>query len=260
MDIAESIASDDRSYLYGDGLFETVRLRPSGEVRWLDDHVARLESSGRALGFDPGLIARGVSLLRSLTSSSRAPGIWRVTVSRGAVDGHGRPAPFGGIGGVSLRFRPYNPPSRPHLTLAGGFYLPDDILAEHKTTSYLRSIEVRRRAQIAGFDDAIMTSPGGLVGEASSSNVVVIRGGKAFTPIARGILAGVTRKNLLALAAAAGFPIEIREVNRAELESADEMVLLSAGVGFLPAASFEGRSLDDSWTRRARGWLEAAIH
>lgn len=239
---------DDRSYLYGDGLFETVRVREDGTIRWLERHVARLRRSGEALGFPASSVEAGVDELQAL--GEREPGMWRVTVSRAPED-----APFGGSGSVSSRFRPFLTPERPNLGLADGFYLPDDVLAEHKTTSYLRSVEVRRRAQAAGFDDAIMTSKSGLVGEASCANLVVVKDGQAATPPIRGILAGVTREGLLELAEAHAEPVAVRDITVDELQEADEIALLSAGVGILAAASLEGRALDDTWSKIAREWL-----
>lgn len=248
-----TIPADDRSYLYGDGLFETVRVRPDGSIRWLDAHIARLENSGAALGFAPETIAKATHALRSLPG--RAPGIWRVTMSRPGIGPDGNPVPFGGTGGVTTRFRPYHPPARPRLGLAERLYLPDDVLAEHKTTSFLRNIEARRRAQLAGFDDAIMLSIDGLAGEASAANIVVILKGRALTPPVLGLLPGVTRQGVRALARAAGEPVEEREITRQMLLDADEIALLSAGVGILAAATLLGRTLDDRWTRRAAAWL-----
>lgn len=240
--------SDDRSFLYGDGLFETVRVRDDGMVRWLERHVARLWRSGEALGFPETSIRAAADELEDLPE--REPGLWRVTVSR-APDG----APFGGSSTIATRFRPFSAPRRPRLSLAEGFYLPDDTLGEHKTTSYLRSIEVRRRAQAAGFDDAVMTSKDGLIGEASCANVVVVSDGRAATPPIRGILPGVTREGLLELAESHGRPIAVRDVTVEELLAADEIVLLSAGVGILAASALEGTALDDMWSTMAREWL-----
>jgi len=247
------IAADDRGYLYGDALFETVRVRPDGSIRWLDAHLQRLRKSGEALGFGVEAIEAGVEKLGAL--GEQKPGIWRVTVSRPGVDAQGQSLPFGGSGALRLRFREYHAPGRPNLGLAPGFYLPEDRLAEHKTTSFLRAIEVRRRAQLRGFDDAIMTSAAGLIGEASCANVIVVGAGGAATPPVRGILPGVTRAGVLRRAREVDQPIEVREIGVAELQGAREIILLSAGVGVLAAASFEGRALDDSWATNARTWL-----
>lgn len=247
------IAADDRGYLYGDALFETVRVCPDGSIRWLDAHQRRLRRSGEALGFGEEAIEAGVQALGAL--SAQRPGIWRVTVSRPGVDAQGRALAFGGSGGLSVRFREYRAPARPDLGLARGFYLPEDRLAEHKTTSFLRAIEVRRRAQLQGFDDAIMTSASGEIGEASCANVIVVGAGGAATPPVRGILPGVTRAGVLRRAREVGQPIEVREIRVAELQQAREVILVSAGVGLLAAASLEGRALGDSWATNARTWL-----
>lgn len=247
------IAPDDRAYLYGDALFETVRVRPDGSIRWLNAHIDRLRKSGHALGFGAPQIEVAVEKLLAL--ADQKPGIWRVTVSRDGVDEQGQRMPFGGTGGVRLRFRAYRAPKPPKLGLAPGFYLPNDRLAEHKTTSYMRSVEVRRRAMREGYDDAIMTSRGGLVGEASCANLIVVREGRAATPPICGVLPGVTRGGVVRLAADAGHPIAIREITVDELHAADEIMLLSAGVGLLAAASFQGRVLDDAWASNAQNWL-----
>ncbi len=239
---------DDRSYLYGDALFETVRVTEGGAVRWLDRHIARLRRSGDALGYPSDHIDKAIRTLESLPA--REAGIWRVTVPR-APEG----APFGGSATITCRHRSYSEPTRPALGLAEGLYLPDDTLAAHKTTSFVRYIEARRRAKLAGFDDAILVSADGLVGEASCANIVAVIAGRAVTPAARGILPGVTRAGILELADANRDPIEVRELALDELRQASEIALLSAGVGVLAAASLEGRALAQDWTTRAQEWL-----
>jgi branched-chain amino acid aminotransferase len=238
----------DRSFLYGDGLFETVHVRTDGSIRWFPQHVKRILGSGRDLGFPKASLHDAVEALHDFIGNQA--GLWRVTISRRRSD-----APFGGFGGVATRYRAYNPPERPDLGIAEGFYLPDDFLAEHKTTSYLRSIEARRRAQIDGLDDAVMISRGGLVGEASAANIVIVKDGVAATPPIRGVLPGVTRAGILEMCEASGETIEVREVTVDELLKADEIALLSAGVGVLAAASLAGRELDDRWSSHIRECL-----
>ncbi|MFU8805398.1 MAG: aminotransferase class IV, partial [Bradymonadaceae bacterium] len=145
-----SLPEDDRGFLYGDGLFETVRVE-NGSIRWLDRHIDRLRSSGKALGFPEEIIDDGCACLESLVDED--PGIWRVTVTR-----PGQGVAFGGSGHVSIRHRPLQPIHRPTLTLAHGFFHPGDVLARHKTTSFIRYVEARRRANEAGFDNAVLTS------------------------------------------------------------------------------------------------------
>ena len=156
--------NNDRSALYGDALFETVRVEEGGAVA-LDRHIDRFSRSARALGYPPACLLAGVHALTALADAD-APGIYRVTVSRDDDD-----APFGGTASVWTTVRPLPARvARPRLTLLHDWYFPNDILAEHKSTSYLRRVEQRRRAHAAGFDDAISVSADGFLGEASAAS------------------------------------------------------------------------------------------
>jgi branched-chain amino acid aminotransferase len=245
--------AEDRSFLYGDGLFETVRV-VGGQVRWLALHKERLARSGEALGFADEVIARGLEALDGLTA--REDGIWRVTVSR-----PGAGAPWGGgPGQVVCRHRPYVAPERPALCALWGHYLPDDVWAAHKTTSYLRSVMARRCAQLAGFEDGVMISTAGLVGEASAAAVVVVTDGVLRLPPRAGILDSVTRRGLIErLVPRHGIAIEIGPIEVSALQRADEIILLNAAYGALAARTWQGRALDATWAARIGGWLEAEV-
>lgn len=247
---SDHIAPDDRGYLYGDGLFETIAVQ-GGRVRWLERHIARLWRSGRALGFGDEALRRGEQTLRACAVAEE--GMWRVTVTR-----PGEGAPFGGQGSVTRRWRPRRPPSRPHLTILEGWYLPDDPLAEHKTTSYMRVIEAWRLVHQRGADEGVRVSRDGRVGCACSANIILATDGVLYTPPVQGILPGVTREGLIQLAEARGAPIIARALTLETLRAADEIILCSAGLGVSAAASIEGRPLDDALARTLRQWMEEA--
>ncbi|WP_230467436.1 aminotransferase class IV [Lujinxingia vulgaris] len=239
---------DDRSFLYGDGLFETVRVEAS-HVRFLDRHCARLRRSGRALGFDEAQIEEGCALLATPPGPE---GLWRVTVSRRdpAID-------FGGSGRVCGRWRPGLPAlSPPALVTMPGFYMPGDALAEHKTTSWLRSVELRRRAQLAGADDGVGVSENGKVGECSAANLLVLLEDRWVTPPVRGILPGITREVLLERASAAEIPLKEAKVTLKGLGEARALALLSTGVGVLEARSIDERALEMGCTAELKAMLE----
>lgn len=225
--------SDDRSYLYGDALFETVRVDDKGGAVALAHHVARFVRSANALAYPDHCMHAGVAALGALQHAE--PGIYRVTVSRDDPR-----APFEGAGSVTTRVRalPDEPPPRPRLIRLRGWYFPDDELAEHKTTSYVRSVEARRRALAFGADDALLVSSEGLIGEASTSNVFVeFRSGLATPPV-RGILPGVTRGRILKTIGATVRPIHVDE-----LENAIEIILTNAANIAVAALDLDGRSL-----------------
>lgn len=251
------ILNEDRSYLYGDGLFETILVPEPGigNVRWIERHLARLRASGSALGFPSEIIEEGCEKL-TLIAATEIPGIWRVTVSRPGNFGKGT-VDWGGTGGVTARYRPFIEIERPRLGTADGYYLPADQLRIHKSTSFLTYVEAKRHARLQGFDDAILVSSDGLIGETSAANIFVVINGEISTPELKGIVSGVTRAGLLELAAQHQQPIQEREIHITELEGADEIILVSAGVGVISAASLLGRRLCDSWGEQMRCWLSS---
>lgn len=242
---------DDRAYLYGDALFETVAVRARHIAR-LDAHAARLTRSGASLGFPAARIDEGVRALRALPR--RQDGLYRVTVSRPGQD-----VPFGGgPGSVTVRRRELPAPVRPRLSSLRGWYWPGDPLAAHKTADYLRYAEARRRAVDGGADDALLLDADGRLGEASAASVVLVQpDGTLVTPRLEGILPGVTRAAALALARANGQPIDEVVVPHAMLDAAREVILLSAAVGALSAASLDGRPLEARVGPMLAHWLEA---
>lgn len=228
-----------RALYFGDSLFETVAVR-SGKPLRITRHLERFESSARVLGYPRAEIESGLEALSQIQGED---GLYRLTFIRSS-------SVFGQWdASILTSFRPFPSTKRPTLTIART-YLPEDSFAEHKTCSYLRPMHVRRTAMRAGFDDAIQVSPGGLVGEASMANVFVVADGHILTPRARGILAGTVRAELLERARDFDLKISEAEVSLQQLNQADEVILTSAGVGVLAAASFAGRNLGDSVATR----------
>jgi len=244
-DAVESLQTD-RGFLYGDGLFETVLVVDS-RVRWLDHHVARLRHSGAALGFPEDIVDEAVTALVGVEDSE--DGLWRVTLTR-----PGRGVDYGGTGTVKVQHRPWAPRDRPRLTAALGYYFPGDIVAEYKTTSRMRYVQARRRAREAGFDDALLLSLDAgrgavIVGETTAASVFVVQDDEVVTPMASGIVRGVTRKGILEGGQWGGLPVSERWVEAGELDTAREIVLVNAG-GVVAAASYGDRPLDDRWASR----------
>lgn len=237
----------DRSYLYGDGLFETVRVE-DGRVYFRDAHAARFQRSATELGYPDATIDAGLRAIGEIAATR--DGLCRVTVSRDDPN-----APFGGEGGVTVSWRPLPGSNRPRLAAMRGWYWPDDPLAGHKTTSYLRWVEARRRANRAGFDDALLISSDGVVGETSTCNVFVAVDGRLVTPTARGILPGIVRQKVLDNAGELDLPVDVRAVTQDDLAAATEIVCTSAGVLALSAISLDGRDLESSVGPRLRALL-----
>lgn len=231
---------------YGDGLFETVRYE--GRAFLLDAHLSRFARSAHALDFSAPAVRAGLEAIEALATAGE-DGLWRVTIARSA-DPSGEKAPD-----VWVERRDLPSRHRPHLVDVVN-WSPEVAYAEHKSTSYLASVETRREAMRRGADDGIRVSRAGRVGEASMANVFVVDSdGRVVTPPLEGVLPGTRRAYLLDEAKRAGLEILEHAVDLGTLAHAREIILTSAGVHAIAAASWNGRALDQQIAVCFEEWL-----
>jgi branched-chain amino acid aminotransferase len=96
---------------------------------------------------------------------------------------------------------------------------------------YVNMAFQKSEAELNGFDEALVLTPGGHASEASAANLFVVRDGVLLTPpVSDDILEGVTRKAIVQLAQDAGIPVEVRSIDRSELYVCDEVFLCGTGV------------------------------
>ena len=238
----------DRGLLYGDGVFETLRAY-DGVPLHLDEHLARLNASATALrlcgGVDGAAIGQGIAEL--LEGNDLSDAYIRITLTRGEHAGRLElePAAEPTLIIVAQPLRPL-PPSRydPGSTaiIASIRQNADSPLPRHKTLNYLNNLLARTEARGRGADEAILLNTRGEVAEAASSNLFLVCGGCLVTPsLDSNILPGVTRAEVLRLAAEAGIPSDERIVHREELLSADELFLTNSVAELVPVRAIEGR-------------------
>jgi branched-chain amino acid aminotransferase len=258
----------DHGLLYGDGVFEGIRIYGRRVFR-LDDHLARLRVSARAIGLElPG----GTAPLREIVlETARAFGrdeaYVRLLVTRGegalGVDPSTCPAPR--VVCIVDEVRLY-----PAETVARGLALvtvsvrrdpagvPDPRV---KSLNYLGSALAKLEAHRRGADEALLLNPSGGVAEASVANVFAVRGGALATPpTSDGALEGITRATVLELAAREGIPAGERTLGRADLLAAEEVFLTGTGARIAPVASLDGQPIGEGprpITRRLAAAFEA---
>ena len=124
-----------------------------------------------------------------------------------------------------------------------GWYAPGYLLREHKLTSHFHGVQGRRLAQAAGYDDALLVSHDGRVGEATNANVAFLARDVLVTPSVDGLLPGVCRAALLEAARGLGLAVEARPVALAELVDADGVLLTSSPRGLSEVVELDGRAL-----------------
>jgi branched-chain amino acid aminotransferase len=241
----------DHGLLYGDGVFEGIRIYRGGLFR-LDRHLARLEVGLKALALEP---AGGVAAMRDIVlATARAYGereaYTRLVVTRGegalGVDPTtcGEPRVFCLVDRVAIY-----PESRLRdgIDLAtSSFRRPSsDVLDPRvKSLNYLNNALAKLEARRAGADEALLLNAAGQVAEASVANLFAVCDGALLTPsVSDGALEGITRGTLLELAEGLGISAGPRTLGRFDLLAASEVFLSGSGAGLVPVRSLDGRAI-----------------
>ncbi len=279
---ARHLSVFDRGFQLGDGVFETLRAR-GGHPTELDEHIDRLRRSADGLGIPlpddvADLVRAGIDGLLDAEAMGGPEGdaSIRITVSRGPYRGRGLlPPDETVIATIAIQAWPVVAPPPGHLE--DGLHLvpssvrrdPQNPLIALKTTSRADYVYARLEARRAGADDALFLTLDGLLSEATSANVFLVRiasdgGVELATPaLDCAILPGTTRSWLLGWAASVGLrPVEGWLTPR-DLLTADEAFVSASVAGVLPVTRFDhqpiGAGVPGPWTRRAREDREAFI-
>ncbi|MFN3649883.1 MAG: aminotransferase class IV [Armatimonadota bacterium] len=228
----------DHGLLYGDGLFETLRVY-DGRFFRLEAHLRRLAES--AVRLDLPLPWSPEELALAIRDTVRAneirDGAVRLTVTRG----EGAPVPDPAACPrptffVTTRIAPRlgdEDWERGASVCAAGRH-PKWIVPGVKSLCYLPFQHARAAARRDGYDDALLVD-GDQVVEASLSNVFAVIDGALRTPdLHSGCLPGITRRAVLEVAKAARIPVEEGVLTTAELESAEEVFLTNSSIEILP--------------------------
>ena len=241
----------DHGLLYGDGVFEGIRIT-NGRVFRLHDHIARLERSARAIGLD--LPIRGAALAEAVLATARANGEAEAYVRLVATRGVGElgvdpascvePELFCIV--ASLRMFPAEVRAQGLRLLTSWLRRPaaDTLDPQVKSLNYLNNVLAKRDARLKGFDDALLLNQAGHVTETSGANIFAVIDGTLVTPpTADGALPGITRDSVLRMRAAAGTPVECRSLTRYDLLAAEEVFLAGSGAGLVSVASIEDTAI-----------------
>ena len=238
---------------FGTGVFEGIRCydTPKGpEIFRLTDHLARLHNSARLLYME---IPFPVEELKAACNE--------LIAENGLPECYVRPIAFYGYGelGVATRGNPVEVvimswPWAPYLgqeALQKGIRAkisswqrvsPNIVPHVSKATGvYLNSMLAVTEANNAGYDEAILLTPEGLVADGSGENIFVVRDGVIYTPdLATGILPGITRDTVTQIAQDLGYTVVEKALIRSDLYLADEVFMVGTAAEVTPI-----REIDD---------------
>lgn len=263
----------DHGFLYGYGLFETMRAY-DGRIFRLDRHLARLRTSTRSLGLADRILAvldtaDGPESLESacvatLEANRLKDARLRLTVSPGAGEMTPDTANFTGPT-VLVTAQTLVPVSQERYeqgfraTLASLRRNSQSPLSRLKSTCYLESILARMEARAAGYDEAILLNEHGYLAEGSMSNVFVVSQGVLITPsLDSGVLPGVTREAVLEIAGASSTKTAERQIHLQELIQAEEAFITNSVLEIMPLTWLEDRPVGTGRIGRLTGELLTA--
>ncbi len=244
----------DHGLLYGDGLFEGIRVY-NGRVFKLDEHVARLYYSARALNINlpaPPKATRE-SILETVKANGHADGYVRVTVTRGTGLGLD-PKHIKGDANVyisceQLALYPKEMYENGLIVATVSTRLPSPDVIDPRvkcTGKYINNIMAKAEANRSGAGEGLMLTREGYVGEATGDNIFLIKNGAISTPPASiGILQGITRDTVIELALDAGYTVSEPIMTQYDVYNADEIFLTGTAAEVIPAVEFDGRLIGD---------------
>jgi branched-chain amino acid aminotransferase len=241
----------DHGLLYGDGVFEGIRVY-GGMPFLLDEHLDRLAASARAIVLElPAGRAEIAALCREAAQRAGLDdGYLRLVVTRGAgalgVSPH--TCPRASLIVIAAPLTLY-PPERyrdgvrlvtSSLRRSASDALPPQVKSLNYLTSVLASIEARRQ----GADEAVLLNAQGLIAECTADNLFLVSGGRVLTPaVASGALAGITRALVSRLLNEQGIECVESPLTPADAWTADELFLTGTGAEIVPVCEIDGRPL-----------------
>jgi branched-chain amino acid aminotransferase len=242
----------DHGFLYGDGVYETIRSYGS-RIFMRDQHLNRLYRSAEGIGLEipiprkdwPALLHE--AMIRNEIGHGRADAYLRITISRGEGDIGLDPALCKRATTVIMA-KPLMPPSA-HLYREGVSLtvartkrnLPDALSPHIKATNFLNNILAKREAIAAGTFDSLLLNWQDELAECTVSNVFFITDGRLCTPALEcGILDGITRNIVLQLAAEAGIDAEEGRYTLPDLSGASECFVTNTSMEIMPVTRIAG--------------------
>jgi branched-chain amino acid aminotransferase len=248
---AARVAVTDHGLLYGDGIFEGMRVI-NGRVFRIERHLDRLEFGARTLLLQlPHTRAEIRGIVEETVRAFGSPEAYvRLVVTRGVgplgVDPTTCPRAQLFCIVATIKLFSEEQRERGLAMITSSYRRPSaDVLdVRVKSLNYLGSVLAKLEARQQGADEALLLNQRGHIAEAAVANLFVLRGHVLATPPASdGCLEGINRGAVMQLAGKIGLTVEERSLGRADVFAADEIFLTGSGAGIVAVRALDGRQL-----------------
>jgi len=240
----------DRSFLYGDGLFETMRVFNGKPFRW-QQHLERLQRGAEYLNIKMPFSADALRNFANelIAKNQMSDALLRLTLSRGVgVRGYSPRGAAHPTTVMSLHPAPDVRAMARWKLITSSHRLPaNETLAQFKTCNKLTQILARAEADAAGADEALLLNTDGFVVEGASSNLFWIDGGVVCTPpLVSGVLSGVTRTVVLEICQMLNLQDIQSNVAIVDLKNTEGVFVSLSSLGAVEAISIDAHTLEIS--------------
>lgn len=243
----------DHGFLYGDGIFEGIRIY-DGNIFRCREHLDRLYDSAKSimLNIPLSLTQMEDALCETIRRNGLRDGYIRLVVSRGpgnlGLDPLRCPEAYVVIIVEQLAIYPeeaYRDGLR-SVSVSSRRNLPDALNPKIKSLNYLNNILVKIQANLAGVGEAIMLNSQGYVAEGSSDNIFIIKRGVVYTPPCYiGALEGITRGAIMELCAKLGIPLREEPFTLHDVYTADEVFFTGTAAEVIAVREVDGRIIGE---------------
>jgi len=239
----------DHGLLYGDGVFEGIRLY-GGNVFRLDEHLERFEYSAKAILLELPLDRAQLSaaVCETCRQNNLTDAYIRLVATRGVGDlGLApwlcpKPSLFIIASKIALYPQEHYDNGLAIVTVPTRRVNPAALPSTVKSLNYLNNILGKIEARQFGALEAIMLNDQGYIAECTADNIFIIHKGEILTPAAsQGALKGVTRGTIIDIAKELGVPCREADLTRYDAWCADECFLTGTGAEVVPVVKLDGR-------------------
>lgn len=244
----------DHGYLYGDGVFEGIRAYDCLVFK-LKEHVDRLFESAHSIMLSISLTKKQMidAIIKTLRANNLKDAYLRVIVSRGEGDLGLDPRKCKGNETIviitdKITFYPKKlyDKGMEIITVPTIRNIPEALNPQIKSLNYMNNILAKIEAINSGYEEALMLDHLGYVAECTGDNIFVVKAGELYTPPqCMGILRGITRDTVLAVAKRLKISTHEHVMTRHEVYISDECFLTGTAAETIPVVKLDGRPIGD---------------
>jgi branched-chain amino acid aminotransferase len=239
----------DHGLLYGDGIFEGIRIY-NNSVFKLQEHLKRLYQSARAILLEIPLTIEEMekAVLDTVKENNKEDGYIRLLVTRGKGDLGINPRLCSRasviiiVDDIQVYPEEYYTGGISVMTASTRRIAPDSLDPRIKSLNYLNNVMAKLEALQAGCMEAIMLNREGYVVECTGDNIFLVKSNVLYTPSAAyGALDGITKRTICELAVEHKIPTKEATLTLYDLYNADECFLTGTGAEIMPVIEIDKR-------------------